>query len=131
MDHRPPNKLLPHTTRLRANKFPQLLDYLNKIDENSHPTTDCPLCNSDRHDAKHIFNCPDIPTILVPEDMWVNPVGVPALLDAWGEKLGWPPSGRELRPGGEFSLGVGLSPQPLTINALMVEHEGTNAMLVT
>ena len=47
---------LPHITRrrlaqLRTDKFPLLLVYLNKIDEISHLTEDCPVCNSDRHGA--------------------------------------------------------------------------------
>ena len=37
-----------------------------------------------------LFNCPDIPTTLTVWDLWTDPVGVAALLDVWGEKLGGP-----------------------------------------
>ena len=39
------------------------------------------------------FNCPDIPTTLTVWDLWTDPVGVAALLDVWGEKLGGPRAG--------------------------------------
>ena len=43
--------------------------------------------------VKNVFNCPDIPTTLTVWDLWTNPVGVAALLDVWGEKLGGPRAG--------------------------------------
>ena len=35
----------------------------------------------------------DIPTTLTVWDLWTDPVGVAALLDVWGEKLGGPRAG--------------------------------------
>ena len=48
---------------------------------------------TDNPDFLHLFNCPDIPTTLTVWDLWTNPVGVAALLDVWGEKLGGPRAG--------------------------------------
>ena len=89
---------LPHSTRrklsqLRTNKSPLLMTYLHKIDPANHPAANCPLCNDPNHDSLHLFNCPDIPTTLTVWDLWTNPVGVAALLDVWGEKLGGPRAG--------------------------------------
>ena len=109
LNNRPINKLLnrpppdidkkeetlPHSTRrklsqLRTNKSPLLMTYLHKIDPANHPAANCPLCNDPNHDSLHLFNCPDIPTTLTVWDLWTDPVGVAALLDVWGEKLGGP-----------------------------------------
>ena len=84
---------LPHSTRrklsqLRTNKSPLLMTYLHKIDPANHPAANCPLCNDPNHDSLHLFNCPDIPTTLTVWDLCTDPVGVAALLDMWGEKLG-------------------------------------------
>ena len=89
---------LPHSTRrklsqLRTNKSPLLMTYLHKIDPANHPAANCPLCNAPNHDSLHLFNCPDIPTTLTVWDLWTDPVGVAALLDVWGEKLGGPRAG--------------------------------------
>ena len=89
---------LPHSTRcklsqLRTNKSPLLMTYLHKIDPANHPAANCPLCNYPNHDSLHLFNCPDIPTTLTVWDLWTDPVGVAALLDVWGEKLGGPRAG--------------------------------------
>ena len=89
---------LPHSTRrklsqLRTNKSPLLMTYLHKIDPANHPAANCPLCNDPNHDSLHLFNCPDIPTTLTVWDLWTNPMGVAALLDVWGEKLGGPRAG--------------------------------------
>ena len=89
---------LPHSTRrklsqLRTNKSPLLMTYLHKIDPANHPAANCPLCNDPNHDSLHLFNCPDIPTTLTVWDLWTDPVGVAALLDVWGEKLGGPRAG--------------------------------------
>ena len=70
-----------------------LMTYLHKIDPANHPAANCPLCNDPNHDSLHLFNCPDIPTTLTVWDLWTNPVGVAALLDVWGEKLGGPRAG--------------------------------------
>ena len=112
LNNRPINKLLnrpppdidkkeetlPHSTRrklsqLRTNKSPLLVTYLHKIDPANHPAANCPLCNDPNHDSLHPFNCPDIPTTLTVWDLWTDPVGVAALLDVWGEKLGGPRAG--------------------------------------
>ena len=112
LNNRPINKLLnrpppdidkkeetlPHSTRrklsqLRTNKSPLLMTYLHKIDLANHPAANCPLCNDPNHDSLHLFNCPDIPTTLTVWDLWTDPVGVAALLDVWGEKLGGPRAG--------------------------------------
>ena len=109
LNNRPPNKLLnrpppeidkteetlPHSTRrrlsqLRANKSPLLMTYLHKINEEDYPSPTCPLCNSDDHDTGHLFNCTEIPTDLTMDSLWTDPVGAAALLEAWGERLGWP-----------------------------------------
>ena len=89
---------LPHSTRrklyqLSTNKSPLLMTYLHKIDPANHPAANCPLCNDPNHDSLHLFNCPDIPTTLTVWDLWTDPVGVAALLDVWGEKLGGPRAG--------------------------------------
>ena len=69
------------------------MTYLHKIDPANHPAANCPLCNDPNHDSLHLFNCPDIPTTLLVWDLWTDPVGVAALLDVWGEKLGGPRAG--------------------------------------
>ena len=69
------------------------MTYLHKIDPANHPAANCPLCNDPNHDSLHLFNCPDIPTTLTVWDLWTDPVGVAALLDVWGEKLGGPRAG--------------------------------------
>ena len=112
LNNRPINKLLnrpppdidkkeetlPHSTRrklsqLRTNKSPLLMIYLHKIDPANHPAANCPLCNDPNHDSLHLFNCTDIPTTLTVWDLWTDPVGVAALLDVLGEKLGGPRAG--------------------------------------
>ena len=80
-------------SQLRTNKSPLLMTYLHKIDPASHPAANCPLCNDPNHDSLHLFKCPDIPTTLTVWDLWTDPVGVAALLDVWGEKLGGPRAG--------------------------------------
>ena len=80
-------------SQLRTNKSPLLMTYLHKIDPANHPAANCPLCNDPNHDSLHLFNCPDIPTTPTVWDLWTDPVGVAALLDAWGEKLGGPRAG--------------------------------------
>ena len=84
-----PSKL----SQLRTNKSPLLMTYLHKIDPANHPAANCPLCHDPNHDSLHLFNCPDIPTTLTVWDLWTDPVGVAALLDVWGEKLGGPRAG--------------------------------------
>ena len=85
-------KTLPRKTRrtlaqLRDGKSPFLLSYKNKIDPFTYPSPLCPLCKLQTHDTTHLFNCPLIPTNLKPMDLWLNPVGVAALLAAWESAL--------------------------------------------
>ena len=86
---------LPRKTRrtlaqLRAGKSPLLLSYKNKIDPLTYPSPLCPLCKSQIHDTPHLFNCQHLPTNLSPMDLWLNPVGVAALLAAWDGVLAGP-----------------------------------------
>ena len=67
-----------------------LMTYLHKINEEDYPSPTCPLCNSNDHDTGHLFNCTEIPTDLTTKSLWTDPVGAAALLEAWGERLGWP-----------------------------------------
>ena len=129
LNNRPINKLLnrpppdidkkeetlPHSTRsklsqLRTNKSPLLMTYLHKIDPANHPAANCPLCNDPNHDSLHLFNCPDIPTTLAVWDLWTDLVGVAALLDVWGEKLGGPRAGTEILC--VLTHGMGSTPPP-------------------
>ena len=77
--------------QLRTNKSPLLQSYLNKINPGVHPTSSCPLCGHDNHDTRHLFQCPVIPTSLVPDDLWRNPAGVERLVAEWRGALGRPP----------------------------------------
>ena len=53
-----------------------------------------PQCAGDiEADHTDRTNCPDIPTTLTVWDLWTDPVGVAALLDVWGKKLGGPRAG--------------------------------------
>ena len=84
---------LPCKTRrtlaqLRDGKSPFLLSYKNKIDPFTYPSPLCPLCKIQTHDTSHLFNCPHILTHLNPMDLWLDPVGVAALLAAWGTAAG-------------------------------------------
>ena len=84
---------LPRHTRrrtlaqLRTNTSPFLLSYLHKIDASTHPSPLCPLCRTHEHTTQHLFSCPQIRTTLSTLDLWRDPSGVAALLDAWREKL--------------------------------------------
>ena len=87
---------LDHSTRrtlaqLRTNKSPLLLSYLHKIDPESHPTPNCPLCGHDNHDTAHLFQCPSVPTNLIPDELWRNPTGAGRLVAEWRGALGRPP----------------------------------------
>ena len=46
---------LPHRTlaQLRTNKSPFLKSCLHKVDDKSHPSPLCPLCNTHTHDTHH------------------------------------------------------------------------------
>ena len=93
---------LPHYTRrllaqLPTNKSPILHEYLHKITPKTHPTPNCPLCNSQPPDTQHIFGCPWLPTDLGPEVLWNDPGGAAGLLACWSDHLGW---GQERDEGG-------------------------------
>ena len=84
---------IPHYTRrllgqLHTNKSPILHAFLHKITPETHPTPNCPLCHSQTHDTKHIFDCPRVPTNLGPEALWDDPGGggeAAGLLACWDE----------------------------------------------
>ena len=78
---------LPHLTRRtlaqrRTNKSPFLKSYLHKVNDKTHPSPLCPLCNIHKHDTHHFFNC----TTLSPLDLWTDPAGVTAPL---AREAGW------------------------------------------
>ena len=66
-------------TQLRTNKCPLLLSYLNKIDEDKHPSPQYPICKSEPHTTIHLFNCTNINTQL----KFTAPVGLGNLLVEW------------------------------------------------
>ena len=76
--------------QLRTDKSPLLMTYLHKIDEDNHPDDLCPLCKTQPHNTRHLFDCPDVPTDLTVEHLWTEPVRAADHLAAWGKKLGWP-----------------------------------------
>ena len=85
---------LPHYTRrllaqLRTTKSPMLHEYLHKITHKTRTTPNCPLCHSQIHDTKHLFNCPRLLTNLGPEALWDDPGGAAGLLARWLDQLGW------------------------------------------
>jgi hypothetical protein len=84
---------LPRGTRrtlaqLRTGKSPFLRTYKHKIDPLSQPTPTCPLCNIHEHTTQHLFTCTNIATHLTPRDLWMDPVGVAALLERWTDAIG-------------------------------------------
>jgi hypothetical protein len=86
-------RTLPRKTRrilsqLRTGKSPFLIQYKNKIDSQNNPSNLCPLCNLVEHNTGHLFNCPQIPTNLTVSSLWIDPVGVSDLLEAWSLRLG-------------------------------------------
>ena len=70
---------------LRTNKYPLLRSYLNKIDENKHPSPLCPHCKTEPH-TTNFFNCIKINTHLKVRDLWTAPVEMGSLLAKW---KGW------------------------------------------
>ena len=86
---------LPRNTRctlaqLRNGKSPILYTYLNKINPLKYPSPLCPLCSTQPHDTKHLFQCPKIPTQLTPLDLWTHPTETSQLLTSWMENLPQP-----------------------------------------
>ena len=79
--------------RLRTNKSPFLKSYLHRVDDKTHPSPPCPLCNINTHDTHHLFNYTHIRTTLLPLYLWTDPAGVTALLARWTEKLVGRPQG--------------------------------------
>ena len=93
---------LPHYARrllaqIRTNKSPILHEYLHKITPETHPTPNCPLCNSQPHDTQRIFGCPRLLTDLGPEALWKDPgwggggggLRRAGLLARWSDQLVW------------------------------------------
>ena len=81
---------LPRATRrtlaqLRARKCPLLQTYMFNIRAAEVPS--CPLCGHMEHDTAHLFNCSELPTELVPLDLWLRPVQVAELIDQWQSRL--------------------------------------------
>ena len=79
---------LPRKTRrtlaqLRTGKSPLLQSYKHKIDPTNNTSPLCPLCHTQPHTTNHLFTCTCINTNLTHMDLWTNPVGAAALLDAW------------------------------------------------
>ena len=50
--------------QLRTNKSPFLKPYLHKVDAQITSITTMPLCNTQKHDTHHLFNCTHIRTTL-------------------------------------------------------------------
>ena len=67
--------------QLRAQKCPMLQENLYNI--GAADTSDCPLCEHERHTTAHLFSCPRVPTTLTPEDLWCRPALVAALIEEW------------------------------------------------
>src|SRR6478609_7283358 len=84
--------LLRNTRRtlaqLRTNKSSFLKSYLHKIDPQNHPSPQCPLCNTQNHDTKHLSTSSSLPTHLTPTDLWNEPVAVAGLLALWNDAMG-------------------------------------------
>ena len=64
-------------------------DIDDDVDEDHYNIDDDHYDIDDDVDEDHY----DIPTTLTVWDLWTDPVGVAALLDVWGEKLGGPQAG--------------------------------------
>ena len=71
--------------QLRAMKSPLLKEYLHDIGAEDDPQ--CPLCRQARHNTVHLFQCPSIPSDLVPIDLWHRPTLVADLLGEWRTAL--------------------------------------------
>ena len=92
--------ILPHLTR--RTPFPIQKTYITiskillyNVDNKSHPSPICPLCNTHTHDTtSYLFNYTHIHTTLSSLDFWTDPAGLPELPGIWTEKLtGWTTSG--------------------------------------
>ena len=71
--------------QLRARKCPLLQTYLHNIGAAEDPS--CPLCRQEEHDTAHLFSCSELPTQLVPLDLWLRPVQAAELLEQWQSRL--------------------------------------------
>ena len=86
-------EILPYITcrtlaQLSTKKSPFLKSYLHKVDDKTHPSLLCPLCNTHIHNTHNLFNCTHIHTTLSPlADFWTDSAGVTALLTRWTKKL--------------------------------------------
>ena len=74
--------------QLRTNKSPFLKSYIHKVEAKSHPSPQCPFCNTHIHNTHHLFNFTHIHTPLLPLILWTDPAEVTGLLARWTEKLG-------------------------------------------
>ena len=71
--------------QLRARKCPLLRAYLHNIGQADNPI--CPLCTQAEHTTAHLFVCPNLPTMLTPEDLWRAPKEAADLVSQWEEEL--------------------------------------------
>ena len=66
--------------------------YIHKVDDKSHPSPLCPICNTHTHDTHHLFNRTHIRTTLSPLHLWTDPAGVMELLVRWRDMLAGGPN---------------------------------------
>ena len=71
--------------QLRALKSPILESYKCNIGAVEVP--DCPLCGQHEHNTAHLFECPELPTDLTPEDLWHRPIMAAQLIQRWQAAL--------------------------------------------
>jgi hypothetical protein len=67
---------------------PILYSYMHKINPQTQPSPNCPLCKTQIHNTSHLFSCPNIATNLSPRNLWDDPVAVAGLLQLWDDALG-------------------------------------------
>ena len=75
---------LPRSTRttlaqLRSGYCPLLTSYMSRLDPSVK--IKCPLCDSQPHDAAHLFSCPQRPTTLEATSLWENPIEAAQILN--------------------------------------------------
>ena len=73
--------------QLRAGKSPLLRAYLHSINPQTHISPKCPFCITSTHNTTHLFQCPYVPTLLTPIDLWHNPLKASKLIETWQIKL--------------------------------------------
>ena len=94
------HEAIDHPKADACNTSPFLKSYIHKLDGKSHPSPQCPLCNTHTHihDTHHLFNCTHIRTTLSPMDLWTDPTGVMELLTRWRDKLAGGPKRDDRTP---------------------------------